>query len=723
MSVNYTVIRSPAPTVATNLAADARLFQIATLASLLVLHVSWFDLGATPLQAAVMIAAALAAQYAFSTLRSAAAFDWRSALITGLSLILLLGTSAPILWAVAPMLAIASKFLIRSNGKHFFNPATLAIVILLLLSPDVWVSPGQWGQSTWFGLLLVCSGGLVLQRAGRADTAVAFLSCYAGLLFWRAWVLGDPLAIPLNQLQSGALLLFSFFMITDPRSTPDHQLGRILFAASVALLAYWLQFRCQLRPALFYALAAMSPLTPMIDRILPAPRFAWRPQPYTRSRFLREIRMRQLALAFALLIAASDVARAFCGFYVSRADSDLFNKASKVVLAHNGDKTVLTMASDVKGDPEEFAIVIPVPTVIQRDQIRVIEPARMDRLDAYTAPRLVEYYDEDPCLPHPLPSTLFLTSAMRNSESTRRKGDTLGVTVEATYSVGEYDIVILSARDSSGLLTWLDQNGYKVPRAAEAVVSSYLRQNLHFFLAKVNLERQSRIGFMFLRPIQIEYESSKFMLPIRLGTVNAEGPQELIILGLSPRGRIETTNYRTVQVPTGPEVPLYVKASFGDFYRAMFDRQVAAERGRAVFLEYAWDMSWCDPCAANPLSADELKNLGVFWLDGSSESAGAARRFGPGGGQPVFATRLHVRYDRDHFPEDLMLQETADRQNFQGRYVLRHPYPEPATCDTGVSYRNGLPRTFETQARNLVELTGWELDSIRERMRETGQQF
>src|ERR1700693_4594685 len=109
--------------------------------------------------------------------------------------------------------------------------------------------------------------------------------------------------------------------------------------------------------------------------------------------------MRQLALAFALLLAASDVARAFCGFYVARADSELFNKASKVVLAHNGDRTVLTMASDVRGDPKEFAIVIPVPTVIQRDQIRVVEPARIDHLDAYTAPRLVEYYDEDPCAP------------------------------------------------------------------------------------------------------------------------------------------------------------------------------------------------------------------------------------------------------------------------------------------------------------------------------------
>ena len=433
--------------------------------------------------------------------------------------------------------------------------------------------------------------------------------------------------------------------------------------------------------------------------------------------------MRQLALGFALLLAASDVARAFCGFYVARADSELFNKASKVVLAHNGDRTVLTMASDVKGDPKEFAVVIPVPTVIQRDQIRVVEPARMDHLDAYTAPRLVEYFDEDPCRPLAAPMAVLSSMARNTAELALRKSDSLGVTVEATYSVGEYDIVILSARDSSGLLTWLNRNGYKVPRAAGAVVGSYLRQDLHFFLAKVNLERQSSMGFSFLRPIQVEYDSPKFMLPIRLGTVNAEGPQDLIILGLSPRGRIETANYRTVRLPSGSEVPLYVKASFGDFYRAMFDRQVAAEGGRAVFLEYAWDMSWCDPCAADPLSADELKSLGVSWLGGTSDAQSIKRSSGPGGGQPVFVTRLHIRYDRDHFPEDLMLQETADRVNFQARYVLRHPYSGPATCEAGTSYRNALPRTFEAQARMLAELTGWDMGAIRQRMGETGQQF
>jgi hypothetical protein len=361
-----------------------------------------------------------------------------------------------------------------------------------------------------------------------------------------------------------------------------------------------------------------------------------------------------------------------------------------------------------------------VPTVIQRHQIRVVEPARIDHLDGYTAPRLVEYHDEDPC--RPLPAPMALMGSVRRSDGARQKADSLGARVEATYSVGEYDIVILSAGDSSGLLTWLNQNGYRVPAAAGPVVGSYLRQNMRFFLAKVNLERQSQMGFSFLRPIQIDYQSAKFMLPIRLGTVNAEGPQDLIILGLSPRGRIETTNYRTVRLPSNREVPLYVKNSFGDFYRAMFDRQVAAEGGRAVFLEYAWDMSWCDPCAADPLSADELKGLGVSWLGDRSDPLAASPRPSPGG-QPVFVTRLHVRYDRDHFPEELMLQETADRQNFQGRYVLRHPYSGSASCEAGTRYRDGLPLTFEAQARALAELTGWEMGAIRQRMREAGQPF
>jgi Na+-transporting NADH:ubiquinone oxidoreductase subunit NqrB len=261
----------------TPLFSDARHFQIATLAALLAFHLLWFDLGASPAQAAVTIGAALATQFVCARL-TGGAFDWRSPLISGLSLSLLLRSQSPDLWIAAGVLAIGSKYALRIRGKHVFNPATFAIVVLLSLSPDAWVSPGQWGSTAWLALLLVCCGGMVLQRAGRADTALAFLCAYVGLLAWRALSFGDPLTIIANQLQSGALLLFSFFMITDPRSTPDRRLGRILFAVAVAGLAYWLQFRWQLRPALFFALAAVSPLTPLIDWLLPATRFAWRPE-------------------------------------------------------------------------------------------------------------------------------------------------------------------------------------------------------------------------------------------------------------------------------------------------------------------------------------------------------------------------------------------------------------------------------------------------------------
>src|SRR5712691_10369069 len=388
------------------------------------------------------------------------------------------------------------------------------------------------------------------------------------------------------------------------------------------------------------------------------------------------------AILVLSIVLSTRVALGFCGFYVAKADTQLFNKASKVALVRHDGKTVMTMANDYRGDPQEFALVVPVPTFLERDQIHVGERELLDHLDAYSAPRLVEYFDENPCRPRPLPAPM--AAVGRAEQRAAPAADkSLGVTVEARYTVGEYDIVILSAEQSTGLETWLTENGYRIPAGAARVLESYIKQGVRFFVAKVNLQEQAKLGFAYLRPLQIAFESPKFMLPIRLGTVNADGPQELYVFALTRKGRVETTNYRTINLPTGTDLPVFIKGEFGDFYRAMFDQQVQKEDMRAVFLEYAWDMGWCDPCAADPLSADELKSLGVSWLGGTPDPAGATRKMGPGGGQPVFVTRLHVRYDRDHFPEDLMLQETPDRQNFQGRYVLRHPYSGPATCEAG----------------------------------------
>jgi hypothetical protein len=408
------------------------------------------------------------------------------------------------------------------------------------------------------------------------------------------------------------------------------------------------------------------------------------------------------AVASALAWSASPLL-GFCGFYVAKADTKLFNKASQVVLVRDGDRTVLTMANDFQGNLKEFAVVIPVPTVLTRDQIHVGDKALIDHLDAYSAPRLVEYVDPDPCV---LIMEQLTARAAASPAADSPRERSLGVRIEAQYTVGEYDIVILSAQQSTGLETWLRENGYRIPPGASTVLASYLKQNMRFFVAKVNLKEQSRLGFSYLRPLQIAYESPKFMLPIRLGMVNASGPQELFIYALTRNGRVETTNYRTAKLPSGVELPAYLKepGEFAKFYKAMFARQVEQTNGRAVFLEYAWDMRWCDPCAAEPLSGDELRRLGVFWANG-------------GAAQPeVFVTRLHVRYDGAHFPEDLVFQETADRTNFQGRYVLRHAWTGEDSCSAAAAYRRTLRERGEEEAARLAALTGWNVADVRTRI-------
>jgi hypothetical protein len=384
------------------------------------------------------------------------------------------------------------------------------------------------------------------------------------------------------------------------------------------------------------------------------------------------------------------------------------------VLARDGDRTVLTMANDFRGDLNEFAVVIPVPTFVERRQIHVGEKALIDHLDAYSAPRMVEYFDENPCWPIETGAALMAPPVGGVAAAPPPPPTSLGVRIEARYTVGEYDILILSAEQSSGLEQWLTQNGYRIPPRASGVLGSYIKQNMRFFVARVNLERRARTGVSHLRPLQVAYESPKFMLPIRLGMVNADGPQELFVYALTRRGRLETTNYRTVRLPSGMEIPEYVKTKFATFYRAMFAEQVRRENMGAVFLEYAWDTGWCDPCAADPLTDDELRKLGVHWRDvsaGSSWRMPFARRTAD-----VFITRLHVRYDAAHFPEDLVFQETGDHSTFQGRYVVRHAWPGAENCSGTTDYIRALNTRREREAQTLASLTGWNVNAVRRDM-------
>ncbi|TMQ54987.1 MAG: DUF2330 domain-containing protein [Candidatus Eisenbacteria bacterium] len=251
---------------------------------------------------------------------------------------------------------------------------------------------------------------------------------------------------------------------------------------------------------------------------------------------------------------------------------------------------------------------------------------------------------------------------------------------------------------------------FTIPERAPRVLQSYIKQGMYFFVAKVNLNEQKRLGFTYLRPIQVAYESPKLMLPIRLGMVNAQGPQEMFVFTLTRAGRVETTNYRTIRLPTGIDVPEFVKPDFPDFYRKLFTKQHRREGQEAVFLEYCWNVvpntPSCDPCTAPYLTAEELRSLGAFWISSTANLPGEA-----------VLTRLHLRYDSDHFPEDLQFQVTADRENWQTRYVLHHPYSGTDECSQLVAYHRTVWDRRRKEAENYCDLTGSSMDDTRAKMR------
>ncbi|MFN8394821.1 MAG: DUF2330 domain-containing protein [Bacteroidia bacterium] len=416
-------------------------------------------------------------------------------------------------------------------------------------------------------------------------------------------------------------------------------------------------------------------------------------------------------LTLALLIGWQRLF-AFCGFYVAKADATLFNKSSQVIIVRDGERTVITMASDFKGEVKDFAMVVPVPEVLQESDIRVVQQSIFDKLDAYTAPRLVEYWDPSPCpIVYKRMPMKMAESKSRMDDRTTSVGSTreeqLKVKIEAKYTVGEYDILILSAEESGGLKTWLTENGYKIPKNADEVLDPYIKEGMKFFVVKVNLEQQAALGEQNLRPLQIQFNSSRFMLPIRLGMANAKSDQDMIVYAFTKKGRVETANYRTTKLPTDRNIPEFIQTDgkFGDFYKAVFLRSWANQGRSTVMLEYAWDVSGqqavkCDPCVTTPISYAELRESGVWWVNPNSMGGYTG---------DLFVTRLHVRYGRKTFPQDLMFLNTPDQDRYQARYVINHKAQGSLNCKEATAYKRKLRDRRAKELKELAALTGWDV--------------
>jgi MYXO-CTERM domain-containing protein len=437
--------------------------------------------------------------------------------------------------------------------------------------------------------------------------------------------------------------------------------------------------------------------------------------------------LRGLVVLVAMLAARDG--HAFCGFYVSGADAKLFANASQVVLMREGTRTVLSMQNDYQGPPASFAMVVPVPVVLQKENVKTLPPAIFARIDQLDAPRLVEYWERDPCAPVMDPRTGSGSPRRSNAPAKPKGGGAapdLGVTIEAQFTVGEYEIVVLGAKDSSGLETWLNREGYKIPAGSEPFLRPYVQSGSKFFVARVDVTKVKMEGNKAtLSPLRFHYDAPDLTLPIRLGLVNSAGTQDLIVHVLGKGKRYEVANYPNVTIPTNLDVAESAKGQFGAFYAALFDATLA-KTPKAVVTEYAWDAGSCDPCPSPPLTDSELVTLGADVLPSvSSETelmdrellkalgadAGSKTRPIParkyyGLGSAFVLTRLHARYARDALGEDLVLKEAppilggrevrtgpdgalepgatvmqgSSPSTFQGRYAVRHPWAGPIAC-------------------------------------------
>jgi hypothetical protein len=415
--------------------------------------------------------------------------------------------------------------------------------------------------------------------------------------------------------------------------------------------------------------------------------------------------MRTLAarvlLALSVLFAAPPAA-AFCGFYVSGADASLYNNATEVVLMRDGVRTVLSMQNNYQGPPADFAMVVPVPVVLQKENVKTLPPGLFERVDKLAAPRLVEYWEQDPCQPQYPEETMMRSPTVDVSSADEAAPPrSYGVKIEAKFSVGEYDVLILSATDSSGLDAFLRSRNYKIPAGAEPYLRPYVLQNSKFFVAKVDVSKVRFVnGQAMLSPLRFHYDSDTFSLPVRLGLINSGGAQDLIVHILA-RSRYDVANYENFAIPTNIDVNDSVRESFGTFYAAMFDRMLELHP-HAVITEYAWDAGSCDPCPEPPLEPSELATLGADALPAVADAV-ASGEVPPGFASNLTLTRLHVRYGKGALGEDLVFRaaapieggrgvpgakgelprgvEKASSNNFQGRYVIRHPWTGEIKCD------------------------------------------
>ncbi len=398
-----------------------------------------------------------------------------------------------------------------------------------------------------------------------------------------------------------------------------------------------------------------------------------------------------MLLPLSLAVSALDVASA-----IPDAQRPSHNTTRIVLAWDNAGHAVLTVDLGAPRQADGQALLLPIPGEIETREIEAGDLAVLERLDAITAPRLTEISETDPCARPP--RTVPLPPL----------GKETPLVHQTTNISGGYDVRILAPARSEDIEKLLSDSHYYLSPAVRTILASYLKQKMQFILVRIAEKPTGTRPPTRIQPLKISYKTQNFMLPIRLG--DTQDLNDILLFTLTRHGRVEPANYITTKLKIDVELPLFVRHDFPGFYQAMFDRANRGDAPHSVLLEYAGGGEDCPSCPVPSLNASDLRGLGAIWGTPDGRST-----------PNVYITRLHARFDPAYFPEDLILNETRDREGFVARYRVPSPPSAHAKCPAGEDYQENLANRARRQAQDLQRLTGWPADDIMTRMGHRGQ--
>lgn len=375
---------------------------------------------------------------------------------------------------------------------------------------------------------------------------------------------------------------------------------------------------------------------------------------------------------FVLLRLGVQEAEAFCGAYVGGATS---NGSSIVVLVRDGNTNTLTLVNDFSGAESTFGYIMPVPPSFSLSDVTTVDPAVIERLDAYSAPREVTYTCDDVlwtwsseddtghwvgstggCGGDPTPEFVEDTSGDLKADNRGIHGDgsLSGVQTTQRTTLGAYELQVVQASGSDGLSAWLEDHGFEPSPLLTTRLATYINGGQHFLVAQIHLE-EIPVDARWLEPLRLRYDSPSISLPIWLGAASSVGVQDLLIFGISrtESGALAISNY--------PSANLEDECLTEDVNATLnlnYDAFAEAEGEASWVSEFGWLGGKCDPCPENGA------------LDPADVALVGGENFAP---EEIYFTRLHLRYRPEQIDEDLALYESGEAARWQSRYISASP--------------------------------------------------